>query len=196
MSNDSSSSRLNCRKTLQSTPNENEFESSWNSIPLVPSRAPLNSIPDPSQCQSIPHQQLHHDFKDKPGPSKASGSRKLEGLTETQLNSSLVKTPKLNGRGKQSNSEPNSAQSTPIRSGPRLSNAGFASGSILTRLPPQLGNGGGRGVIPRVSRGMSVAISHQTYADDVPHFELNDDPSFWKDRNVQVDFVNLTVLFT
>ncbi|KAI3469226.1 hypothetical protein Pfo_025889 [Paulownia fortunei] len=187
MSKDSPFTRPIHRKTPQSLANENEFESSWNQIPSIPSRAPLNSIPDPSQYHSkTPLQQFQHDFKEKSESSKPSGSKKPEGITETHLISSLLKTPKVYGRAKPTNSEPNSAQSTPIRSGSRVSNAGAASGCTITRLPSQLGNGGGRGgIFPRVSRGISIAIPHQLSAD-VPHFELDDDPSFWNDHNVQV----------
>ncbi|EYU33095.1 hypothetical protein MIMGU_mgv1a0001132mg, partial [Erythranthe guttata] len=173
MSSDTSSARPNHRKTLQSIPNENEFDTSSNQIPSVPSRAPLNSIPDPSQY----HLHQSHD------PSIASASKKSDGIVETHL---VLKTPKFCGRGKLTNSETNSAQTTPIRSGPRVSNIGVASGSTLTRLPSQLGNGGGRGgPFPRVSRGISVVIPQQILVD-VPHFELDDDRSFWNDRNVQV----------
>lgn len=160
-------------------------------MPFVPSRAPLNSIPDPSQYQSkTPQQQFQHDLEEKPESSKDSRRRKPEGIAETQLISSVLKTPKVYGRGKSTNSEPNSAQSTPIRSGHRVSIAGSASGSSLMRLPSQLGNGGGRaGVFPSVSRRYSIATPQQLLTD-VPHFKLDDDPSFWNDHNVQVDFVN------
>ncbi|KAL0308069.1 UNVERIFIED_CONTAM: Kinesin-like protein KIN-12C [Sesamum angustifolium] len=54
------------------------------------------------------------------------------------------------------------------------------------RLPSQLGHAGGRGGnAPRVSRGISMAITEQLLAD-VPHFELDEDPLFWNDHNVQV----------
>ncbi|KAL8047444.1 hypothetical protein ABFX02_07G000900 [Erythranthe guttata] len=167
------SSDSNHRKTFQSIPNENDFDTSSNHIPSVPSRAPLNSIPDPSQY----HLHQSHD------PSIASATKKSDGIVETHL---LLKTPKFCGRGKLTISETNSAQTTPIRSGPRVSNIGVASGSTLTRLPSQLRNGGGRGgPFPRVSRGISVVIPQQILVD-VPHFELDDDRSFWNDRNVQV----------
>ncbi|KAK6160939.1 hypothetical protein DH2020_004320 [Rehmannia glutinosa] len=186
MSKDSTFTRPGHRRTPQSLANENEFESSCNQIPSVPSRAPLISITDPSQCQSkTPLQQFQDDSKEKPESFKASASKKSDGITESQLSSSLLKTPKVYGRGKPANSEPNSAQSTPIRSGSRVSNASAASGSTLTRLPSQFVNGGGRGgIFPRVSRRFSVAIPQQLSAD-IPHFELDDDPSFWKDHNVQ-----------
>ncbi|CAA0829443.1 Phragmoplast orienting kinesin-1 [Striga hermonthica] len=161
-------------------PSENEFESSCNQAPLVPSRAPLISIADPSQCQS------KNQVPEKLESSKASAGRKPDGDMEAQVVSTLVKTPRLHGRNKPANSEPNSAQSTAIRSGPRFSIAGAGSGYAFTRFPFQLGSGGGRGgALPRVPRGISTSVPELLSAD-VPSFELEDDPSFWKDHNVQV----------
>ncbi|KAL0376309.1 UNVERIFIED_CONTAM: Kinesin-like protein KIN-12C [Sesamum calycinum] len=152
--------------------NENHFESSSNPSPLLPSRPPLNSIPDPSQHP------LHHDFKEKPLSSKSYATRISEGISSAQ------KTPRLYARAKSTNSEPNSAQTTPSRTGPRVSTAAAAASHM--RLPSQLGHAGGRGGnAPRVSRGISMAITEQLLAD-VPHFELDEDPLFWNDHNVQV----------
>ncbi|KAL3812228.1 hypothetical protein ACJIZ3_013496 [Penstemon smallii] len=166
MSKDSCSTR----KPSQSLANENEFESPLNQIPLILSRSPLNSIPDPSQFRSkTPNQQFHHDTKEKPQSS-------------TQLISSFARTPnsRVYNRGKSAYSEPNSA---PSRSGARVSNEGSTS---LMRSPFQIAKGLGRlGVLPRVSRGISVTMPQQVVAD-VPCFELEEDPLFWKDHNVQV----------
>ncbi|KAK4493424.1 hypothetical protein RD792_017674 [Penstemon davidsonii] len=166
MSKDSCSTR----KPSQSLANENEFESPLNQIPLIPSRSPLNSIPDPSQFQSkTPNQQFHHDTKEKPQSS-------------TQLTSSFTRAPssRVYNRGKSAYSEPNSA---PIRSGARVFNEGSTS---LMRSPFQIAKGLGRlGILPRVSRGISVSIPQQVVAD-IPCFELEEDPLFWKDHNVQV----------
>ncbi|KAL0414872.1 UNVERIFIED_CONTAM: Kinesin-like protein KIN-12C [Sesamum radiatum] len=155
--------------------NENDFQTSSNPSPLLPSRPPLNSIPDPSQ------QQFHHDFKEKPVSlsSKSYATRISEGVSSAQT------TPKLYARAKSTHSEPNSAQTTPGRTGPRTSTVAAASAALM-RLPSQLGHAGGRGVnVPRVSRGISMAITEQLLAD-VPHFELDEDPLFWNDHNVQV----------
>ncbi|KAL0457547.1 UNVERIFIED_CONTAM: Kinesin-like protein KIN-12C [Sesamum latifolium] len=154
--------------------NENDFQTSSIPSPLLPSRPPLNSIPDPSL------QQFHHDFKEKPVSlsSKSYATRISDGISSAQ------KTPKLYARGKSTNSEPNSAQTTPTRTGPRVSTA--SASATLMRLPSQLGHAGGRGSnVPRVSRGISMAITEQLLAD-VPHFELDEDPLFWNDHNVQV----------
>lgn len=161
------------RRTAQSAGEENELAGFWNQSALFPSRPPLNSIPDPSQYL-LQQSQLH--FEDKP---ESSRRRKHEGVV-----SSLMRTPKGNGRVNSSNSEPNSAQSTPARSGHRVS----IGGSTLTRLPSQFGNGGGRsGLLHRDSdsRRYSIATPQQLLAD-TPHFELDADPSFWNDHNVQV----------
>ncbi|KAH6808567.1 phragmoplast orienting kinesin 1 [Perilla frutescens var. frutescens] len=159
------------RRTAQSAGDENEFESPWNQTPFIPSRPPLNSIPDPSQYQS------HLHFEEKP---ESSRRRKHEAMGERHFISSMLRTPKVGGRAKPTNSEPNSAQSTPARSGHRVS----IGGSTVTRLPSQFGNGGGR-ARDSYSRRFSIATSQQLLAD-VPHIELDDDPSFWNDHNVQV----------
>lgn len=173
MSTDASSSR-----TIH--PTENEFEISWNQMPVVPSRPPLNSIPDPSQTP-------YHDLQQRPDSSKQSRRKKPEGIAEI---SSLLRTPKVNGRAKSITSDPNSAQTTPTRSGSRVSVVGSAPGSGLPRFPSQLWNG--LGALPRVPRRFSIATPQQLLTD-VPHFELDDDPSFWNDHNVQVGFFTSSV---
>ncbi|XP_011100690.1 kinesin-like protein KIN-12C isoform X1 [Sesamum indicum] len=156
--------------------NENHFASSSNPSPLLPSRPPLNSIPDPSQ---YPLQQFHPDFKEKPVSSKSFGTRIPEPISSAQ------KTPKLHARPKSTNSEPNSAQTTPSRTRPRVCTGAAASPTFM-RLPSQFSHAGGRGDnVPRLSRGISMAITEQLLAD-VPHFELDEDPLFWNDHNVQV----------
>ncbi|KAL6548172.1 hypothetical protein OROGR_008593 [Orobanche gracilis] len=173
------------RPTGRNTPtNENEFKNSCNQIP---SRAPLISITDPSQCQSkTPLQQLKHDFKEVAESCKTSSSKKPDGNTETRLFSSLVRTHKACGRNKPINSEPNSDQRAPIRSGPSACLASAASGCAFSRSLSQLDNDRGRGgIVPRVSRGISLPIP-QLFSADVPDLELDEDPSFWKGHNVQV----------
>lgn len=167
------------RRTAQSAGEENDLASLWNQTTPFPSRPPLNSIPDPSQYL-LQQSQLH--FEEKP---ESSRRRKHEGIV-----SALTRTPKGNGRAKSSNSEPNSAQSTPARSGHRVS----IGGSTLTRLPSQFGyGGGGRSTLlhrDSDSRRFSIATPQQLLAD-TPHFELDADPSFWNDHNVQV--IQLTI---
>ncbi|KFK39076.1 hypothetical protein AALP_AA3G197400 [Arabis alpina] len=148
---------------------ENEFAS----LSLFsPSRAPLNSIPDPSQFQKANH---------------ISGSdlvQKLEGITRTQHNRTLGTSvvhdsnPKIVSRNGKSRSEPNSAQNTPTRNGARVSlGGGCATGA---RVVQYLG-GRGTSSFSRIPRGISMADSETT-----PHFKLNEDYSFWKEHNVQV----------
>ncbi|KAL1548256.1 kinesin-like protein KIN-12E isoform X4 [Salvia divinorum] len=160
------------RRPAQSAGDENEFESLWSQTIPAPSRPPLNSIPDPSQSQL--------QSEEKPDFSRR---RKHQGMGERQFISSLMRTPKANsnGRAKSATSEPNSAHSTPATSVHRVS----IGASTLTRLPPQFGNGGGRLHRDSDSRRFSIAIPQQLMAE-VPHFELDDDPSFWNDHNVQV----------
>lgn len=157
---------------------ENEFAS----LSLFsPSRAPLNSIPDPSQLQK-PNHLFDSDLV-----------QKLEGATRTQHHRTLGtekrfevlegragnasgmhdSNPKIVNRNGKSRSEPNSAQNTPTRNGPRVSLSGAcATGAQYF---------GGRGTFSRIPKGISMADSVTT-----PHFELNEDHSFWKEHNVQV----------
>lgn len=179
---------------------ENEFAS----LSLFsPSRAPLNSIPDPSQLQKANHLS---DF---------DLVHKLEGTTRTQHHRTLGpekrfevlegragntsgmhdSNPKIVSRNVKSRSEPNSAQNTPTRNGARVSlGGGCATGARVVQ------SFGGRGTssFSRVPRGISMADS-VIFAETTPHFELNEDHSFWKEHNVQVGalfrrfLINLTV---
>lgn len=164
----STSSRTFHRRNPQIEPNENEFESSHNPINYPPPRTPLNSIPDPSQYQKEAQEpEADSLFKSEPvRPARYSSDR--FGTGSLGLSSG---TPRFSGRAGKSHSEPTSAQSTPAR---------IASSSRVS-----LGGGGSRG------RGVSSCalmkgISVTELCTEVPHFELKDDPSFWKDHNVQV----------
>ncbi|XP_073118814.1 kinesin-like protein KIN-12C isoform X2 [Henckelia pumila] len=183
MSNDGSSTRPQCLAS------ENEYEIPSNQMQSTPSRAPLNSIPDPSQFQSGIHSQfVQHHVKEKPESSTSIGSKRFEAIAETELISSFPKTPKGYTKCKVVHSEPSSAQTTPqVRSGLKFSNIGSAStGGTLTRVPCQLGSVGGRGeVCPRVSRRISVSNPEQLPVQ-VPQFELDENPGFWENHNVQV----------
>ncbi|KAK7291739.1 hypothetical protein RIF29_07120 [Crotalaria pallida] len=136
--------------------NENEFESSsshQNPINFPPPRTPLNSIPDPSQYQSEPHD-----------------SDSLRPFRSDRFGNNGF--PRSSVRNGKSQSEPNSAQSTPARtaSSSRVSLGGSKSrvtSSCAMRKPFSFSNN-------------AESSAH------VPHFELTDDPSFWMDHNVQV----------
>ncbi|XP_075476802.1 kinesin-like protein KIN-12C isoform X2 [Primulina tabacum] len=189
MSNGGSSTRPARLKSPQYLASENGFESPSNQMQLTPSRSPLNSIPDPSQLQSRTHNQLlQHHFKEKPESSRCIGSKTFEAIAETEQISSFLKNPRGYAKGKAAHSEPSSAQSTPqVRSGPKFSNFSSASsGGTLTRVLCQLGSVGGRGgVCPRVSRRISISNPEQLPVQ-VPQFELDEDPGFWENHNVQV----------
>ncbi|KAJ1418698.1 P-loop containing nucleoside triphosphate hydrolase [Sesbania bispinosa] len=108
------------RKNPQIEANENEFESSQlNPINYPPPRTPLNSIPDPSQCQ-------------EPEPLR------------------------------------------PPREGSGMPLPGVSLGGGNTRV-----NGGRR-------LSSCELVKTTDFSTGVPHFELKNDPSFWKDHNVQV----------
>ncbi|CAA7015568.1 unnamed protein product [Microthlaspi erraticum] len=159
---------------------ENEFAS----LSLFsPSRAPLNSIPDPSQLQKANHlsdsdlvQKLegirtqHH---------RALGQEKKFETLEGRPGNAHDSNPKIVGRNVKSRSEPNSAQSTPNRNGGRVSlGGGCATGARVVQ------SFGGRGTssFSRIPRGISMADS----VSFAPHFELDENHSFWKEHNVQV----------
>ncbi|KAK1295579.1 Kinesin-like protein KIN12B [Acorus calamus] len=83
-------------------------------------------------------------------------------------------TPK-SVRGK-APSETGSAQSTPARLVSRV----YSGGSAIRRPPPYFRGGTGS----KAQR--EVGIANCGASVEVSHFELNEDPSFWRDHNVQV----------
>lgn len=149
---------------------ENEFETSLNSSAhFPPPRTPLNSIPDPTQC----HKETHDSGFDG----------KLETTRSGRFSTG---TPRVLIRhGKAAQSEPNSAHNTPARSASRASLGGALGGYATGTRSLQFTKGKDVSFSSsRVSRGISVANSD--FSVEVPHFELDEDPSFWKDHNVQV----------
>ncbi|KAK6265212.1 hypothetical protein QUC31_016049 [Theobroma cacao] len=167
MSRDISSSGF-----ISKNANENEFENSSSSAHFPPLRTPLNSIPDPSQYQKETQNQDEHDFDFK---DKSESTRTLH------------KTPRVTGRHGKLHSEPNSAQSTPARSGPRFSLGGGAGTCVASRVTQVIGGRGGvsSSSYSRASRGTSM-MDNSNFLVGAPYFELIEDPSFWRDRNVQV----------
>lgn len=145
---------------------ENEFASF---SMFSPSRAPLNSIPDPSQLQKTTHLS-DFDLAQKLELARTQGpERRFEGRAGAHDSN-----PRIVTRNARSRSEPNSAQSTPTRSGARVSlGGGCVTGARVAQSFV------GRGRIPR---GISMADSMEA----TPHFEMNEDHSFWKEHNVQV----------
>ncbi|KAJ1403031.1 P-loop containing nucleoside triphosphate hydrolase [Sesbania bispinosa] len=134
------------RKNPQIEANENEFESSQlNPINYPPPRTPLNSIPDPSQCQ-------------EPEPLRPTRDRFGNA------------TPRVSARTAKPHSEPNSAQSTPSKN----ASSRVSLGGGNTRV-----NGGRR-------LSSCELVKTTDFSTGVPYFELKNDPSFWKDHNVQV----------
>ncbi|RID63434.1 hypothetical protein BRARA_E02444 [Brassica rapa] len=145
---------------------ENEFASF--SL-FSPSRAPLNSIPDPSQLQKTTRLS-GFDLAQKLELARTQGpERRFEGRAGAHDSN-----PRIVTRNARSRSEPNSAQSTPTRSGARVSlGGGCVTGARVAQSFV------GRGRIPR-------GISMADCAETTPHFEMNEDHSFWKEHNVQV----------
>ncbi|EEF43163.1 ATP binding protein, putative [Ricinus communis] len=137
----------------QNEANENQFENSQNSAHLPPTRAPLNTIPDPSQYR--------RDIYDSDFDSKD----KLETAPAGRLIGTYG-TPRVSTRqGKQLSA----------RSGSRASLGGYS------RSATHFTKGKDASSTHRLSRGLAVDFSAET-----PHFDLDKDPSFWADHNVQV----------
>ncbi|EOA29710.1 hypothetical protein CARUB_v10012795mg [Capsella rubella] len=162
---------------------ENEFAS----LSLFsPSRAPLNSIPDPSQLQKANHLDLVQKLEGTRTQHQRTmcPEKRFDVLEGRAGNASGMhdSNPKNVGRNGKSRSEPNSAQSTPTRNGARVSlGGGCATGARVVQ------SFGGRGTASyaRIPRRISMAES-VSFAETTPHFELNEDHSFWKEHNVQV----------
>ncbi|XP_042475979.1 kinesin-like protein KIN-12C isoform X2 [Macadamia integrifolia] len=184
MSRDTSSFgivRRNGLRNIRSERNENEFENPTDSIPFLPPRTPLNSIPDPSQyTRGI--EEYDPDSIPKFESSKIGAFdyplALSKGITNTGLNSA---THRISARGK-AQSEPNSAQSTPAKSVPKVSNNTALGACTSTRTPQYTGARGGTS--SRVPRGISI-VPFASYTE-LPYFEIVEDPAFWLDHNVQV----------
>ncbi|XP_070011903.1 kinesin-like protein KIN-12C [Nicotiana sylvestris] len=151
MSKDASSSSVrSAAARTQFESNENDFDNTEFPF-LTPTRTPLNSITDPSQCLALA-QDLH--------PTKSETTRAVRDG---------------NGVRGKAHSEPNSAQTTPVR---RICNVFTPSGA---RHALHTGGKGTTSLSSRNSKGTLVINSEPSV-----HFELSEDPSFWNDHNVQV----------
>nr|XP_027115822.1 kinesin-like protein KIN-12E isoform X3 [Coffea arabica] len=158
------------------------------SPPSPPSRAPLNSIPDPSQIQH----DLGHNNNSNNKEKSASGAGtkcKSDAAAHTPPHSLTPTTQKLQQSHQLlvvSNSRPNA---TPRRgpkptSDPTSAPATPASSSKPIQHPLRISNVGPKGAI--FSRGISVPCPDPHQLQHVPHFDLPQDHSFWKHHNVQV----------
>ncbi|CDO98710.1 unnamed protein product [Coffea canephora] len=156
--------------------------------PPPPSRAPLNSIPDPSQIQH----DLGHNNNSNNKEKSASGAGtkcKSDAAAHTPPHSLTPTTQKLQQSHQLlvvSNSRPNA---TPRRgpkptSDPTSAPATPASSSKPIQHPLRISNVGPKGAI--FSRGISVPCPDPHQLQHVPHFDLPQDHSFWKHHNVQV----------
>lgn len=187
MFKESSTSRTlgrNSSRNPQFEANENDFEVSQNVNNFLPPRTPLNSIPDPSQCQKESQESevnSHHKLEAiRPGrPS----DKRFEASSDRFGNLSFnYGTPRVLGRNGKAHSEPNTAQSTPARNASRVSLGGAVGIWAGSRIP--YSGGGKAGSSGTFLKGISVANSE--LCKEVEHFELREDPSFWMDHNVQV----------
>ncbi|KAH7520915.1 hypothetical protein FEM48_Zijuj08G0196300 [Ziziphus jujuba var. spinosa] len=145
--------------------NENDFETPLNPIHFPPPRTPLNAIADPSQFAH------DSDF------DSSYFATKFESLRHGRYS---LSDRKLEARGNvgKAHSEPNSAQSTPTR---RISVGGVIGACHGSRVSLHTWNKAGSS---RACRAISAVNSE--LPDEIPHFELVQDSSFWTDHNVQV----------
>ncbi|XP_033509839.1 kinesin-like protein KIN-12C isoform X2 [Nicotiana tomentosiformis] len=151
MSKDASSSSVRSADArTQFESNENDFDNTEFPFP-PPTRTPLNSIADPSQRLTLA-QDLH--------PTKSETTRAVRDA---------------NGVRGKAHSEPNSAQTTPVR---RICNVFTRSGA---RHALHTGGKGTTLLSSRTSKGTLFINSEPSV-----HFELSENPSFWNDHNVQV----------
>ncbi|XP_023547738.1 kinesin-like protein KIN-12C isoform X2 [Cucurbita pepo subsp. pepo] len=175
------SKHVSASKNAQPEADENELGTSPSALHFPPPRTPFNIIADPAQFQKEFHDSVFDsNFKlqstkaDWFSDRKSDVSLKVNWKTGTNNG-----TPRFSAQGRRVSSEPSSTQSTPAKSSSRVSFGGVATGSKA----PQLGDGRA-GCSSRLFR--RIAIPDTELPVDVPHFDLEEDPSFWKDHNVQV----------
>ncbi|XP_056168163.1 kinesin-like protein KIN-12C isoform X2 [Syzygium oleosum] len=176
MSKDACGSRLGSRRSSQLEASENEFDGSLSSAAhFPPPRTPLNAIQDPSQR----HGGVHGPDLDAREKSELIGaSRPSDKKVEA-----WHLTPRA-ARGGKPHSEPSSAQSTPARAaGSRASLGGAMVGCAGPRGNDLAGHRR-MSLYSGASRGFQIANAETRL--EVPHFELEENSSFWTDNNVQV----------
>uniref|UniRef100_A0A9I9DNE2 Kinesin motor domain-containing protein n=1 Tax=Cucumis melo TaxID=3656 RepID=A0A9I9DNE2_CUCME len=177
------SKHLPVSKNSQPEYNENELGVSPSGLHFPPPRTPFNIIADPAQFQKEFHDsgfdsnlKLQSTKADLFSDRKSEVSLKINGNACTSNG-----TPRFSAQGRRVNSEPSSTHSTPAKSSSRVSLGGaiVATGSKA----PQLADGRA-GSSYRFSR--RISMPNTECPVDVSHIDLEEDPSFWKDHNVQV----------
>ncbi|MQM04403.1 hypothetical protein Taro_037205 [Colocasia esculenta] len=137
---------------------ENDPGGPLDASPLPPPRSPLLCIPDPSQS---PRKRL-----------------------VCELDIPKVDHSQLWAKG--AGGTPRSAQGTPTRALSRVHATNGVLGSGNGGRVPLHGGGRERGSSSRAVRAMADVKSCPSAEPEVRLFELDEDPSFWNDRNVQV----------
>lgn len=112
-------------------------------------------------------------------------------------NGSLMNTPRIARSGTKTGSnysESGSTHSTPSKSVTKPSNPSFIH-PYSSKPPLNIGSRNANYLL--MSKGISSSSAPTTIVNtsDVPHFELKEDPSFWMDHNVQVNFLFFFHLF-
>lgn len=181
--------RFTSRNSIKLTePNENDPESFSSNFyaNFPPPRTPLNSIPDPSQCLE---QKANHEIDYEVSRQVRSSDVKLEASVAMMMskrggNVSGYDNSRVSSKWK-SYSEPNSANSTPVR---RISSVGVNTGPRVSVYGGEKG-----GSSSKVSKRLSVG--NLEVPEEITKFELVEDPSFRNDHNVQVNLC-LDVILT
>lgn len=159
-------------------------------IHFPPPRTPFNIIADPAQYHKEFHDSgLDSNYKLQSTKVGCEFDRKSEVLLKINGNTcSNNGTPRFSAPGRRGNSEPSSTHSTPAKSSSRVSFGGaiVANGS---KAPE-----GRAGSSSRLFRRMSIPNTELSV--DVPHFDLEEDPSFWNDHNVQVSLFSVVPPFS
>ncbi|XP_038705278.1 kinesin-like protein KIN-12C isoform X2 [Tripterygium wilfordii] len=166
-------------RNVQNQSSENEVEKQLNAVHFPVQRSPLNTIPDPSQLQREFHE---FDYVTRGGQSLDTAES-----AGAKCDAPRVLSRHGNGTGREKGqSEPSTAQSTPVRSGCRASLGGASSAG--PRMASQFtgGRGIGSSSYSRVARVFFTENSNVELDGEVANFELAEDPVFWKDHNVQV----------
>ncbi|KAL3727874.1 hypothetical protein ACJRO7_032594 [Eucalyptus globulus] len=175
MSKDACSSRLSSRRSSQLEASENEFDAPPSSAHFPPPRTPLNAIQDPSQR----HGGVHGSDSDAREKSESIGA----GRPSDRKAEAWHLTPRA-ARGGKLHSEPSSAQSTPARATGSRASLGGAMGGCAGPRGNDLAGHRRMSLYSGASRGFQLANAETRL--EVPHFELEENSSFWTENNVQV----------
>lgn len=180
-SNDSSSSSSLSRAPLNTiqdpSTNPKHEKESWSKIDRTPSK-PRVKNPDPALPLRTPDKYRSATFS----KNRFGWGDKCDSIIANTNVGSLNTTPKTGRVVGRANSETNSTQNTPTKSvskPPGSCYRGKFDGTGAVRA-------GGYASLYKGLSSSSGQVSAVVNTVEVPHFNLKEDPSFWMDHNVQV----------